>query len=62
VTKQNVQWAAFAVVVLAIVALILQIVFASTGHAARSLAAEIAWPILVIIAFGLFVWGRRLKS
>jgi di/tricarboxylate transporter len=61
-TKQTTTWAAFGALVLAIVALILQSVFASTGHASRALAAEIAWPVLLVICVGLFFWGRRLKS
>ena len=61
-TKQNVNLAAIAALVLAVLALILQFVFAATQHGTRALAAEIAWPVLVIVAIALFVWSRRLKS
>lgn len=61
-TKQTANRAAIAALVLAVIALILQFVFAATGHANRSLAAEIAWPVLLVICVGLFFWGRNLKS
>ena len=61
-TKQTATLAALAALVLAIVALVLQFVFAAGGHATRALAAEIAWPVLLIVGVGLFIWARRLKS
>jgi LytS/YehU family sensor histidine kinase len=61
-TKQNMNLAAIAAIVLAVLALILQLVFAASQHSARALAAEIAWPILIIVGVGLFIWARRLKS
>jgi hypothetical protein len=60
-TKQTANLAAIAALVLAVLALILQFVFAASLHSTRALAAEIAWPLLLLIALGLFVWGRRLK-
>jgi len=61
-TKQTANLAAIAAIVLAVLALILQLVFAASQHATRALAAEIAWPILLIVGVGLFIWARRLKS
>ncbi len=61
-TKQTANLGAIGAIVLAVIALILQLYFASTAHATRALAAEIAWPVLLVIAIGLFLWGRRLKS
>ncbi len=61
-TKQNANLVAIGALVLAVIALILQFVFSSSGHATRALAAEIAWPVLLVICIGIFVWGRRLKS
>ena len=60
-TKQNATLAAIAAIVLAVLALILQLVFAASQHATRALAAEIAWPVLLIIGVGLFIWARRMK-
>ena len=60
-TKQNANLAAIAAIVLAVLALILQLVFAASQHATRALAAEIAWPVLLIIGVGLFIWARRMK-
>lgn len=59
-TKQTANMAAAAALILAVIALILQIV--SAGHPTRVLLSEVAWPILLIVAIGLFVWGRTLKS
>jgi len=61
-TKQIANMAAGVAVILAIVALILQIVLGAAGHHTLTLGAEIAWPVLVIIAVALFVWGRSLKA
>jgi len=61
-TKQNLNMAVIAAIVLAVVALVLQSVFAAGQHHTLTLAAEIAWPVLVIIGVGLFIYGRRLKS
>jgi hypothetical protein len=61
-TKQNANLAAIAALVLAVIALILQFVFASSGHTTRALAAEIAWPVLLVICVAVYVWGRSLKS
>ena len=61
-TKQNLNMAAIAAIVLAVLALVLQFVFAASQHATRALAAEIAWPVLLIVGVGLFIYGRRLKS
>ena len=60
-TKQTANLAAIAAIVLAVLALILQLVFAASQHATRALAAEIAWPILLIVGVGLFIWARRMK-
>ncbi len=61
-TRQTANMAAIAAIVLAVIALILQFVFAGSGHATRALAAEIAWPVLALVGIGLFVWGRTMKS
>jgi hypothetical protein len=60
--KQTANIVSIAALVLAAIALVLQFVFAGSGHYTRALAAEIAWPILLLICIGVFVWGRRMKS
>jgi uncharacterized integral membrane protein len=60
-TKQNATMVALAAVVLAIIALLLQVFFLA-GHHTLTLGAEIAWPVLVIVAIAAFVYGRTLKS
>jgi hypothetical protein len=37
-------------------------VLAAGGHHTLTLAAEFAWPILVIVAIAAFIYGRTLKS
>jgi hypothetical protein len=60
-TKQNLNMVAVAAIVLAVIALVLQL-FVLGGHHTLTLAAEFAWPILVIVAIAAFVYGRTLKS
>lgn len=60
-TKQNANMVAIGAIVLAVIALVLQLFFLG-GHHTLTLGAEIAWPVLVIVAIAAFVYGRTLKS